>query len=294
MDSTDARISIQGLTAAYDGSIVLSDVAIRIAAGEMVGVIGPNGSGKSTLLKLIGRLLTPEAGAVYLDGKALGELSTGEIARRMAVLPQAPASPSELTVRELVGYGRYPHVSWLKRFGIQDHDVIENTIASCHLEGLSERRLATLSGGERQKAWIAMAMAQQPRVMLLDEPVTFLDLGHQLEVMDLIAELNREQGITVITVLHDLNLAARYCPRLVALKSGNVHSDGPAREVVREDVLREVFEIGAHVGEDPITGQPVCYPYRLDQDPLLSKCLYREMKRRAAEPQDSPALEGGG
>ena len=261
---TETNIRVEDLTAAYDRHPVLDDVDVSVSAGEMVGIIGPNGSGKSTLLKVISRLLAPEHGTVYLDGKSLSELPTGQIARKMATLPQAPPTPPELTVRELVGYGRYPHVSWLKRFAAQDRDIIEWTISKCSLEDLADRKLATLSGGERQKAWIAMAMAQQPRVMLLDEPVTFLDISHQLEVMDLVSELNRSEGITVIVVLHDLNLAARYCPRLIAIREGRIHSDGAANEVIHPDVLREVFGIGAHVSEDPLTQRPVCYPYRLD------------------------------
>ena len=264
MDSVDAKIRVEDLTAAYERQPVLDGVGIRVTKGEMVGIIGPNGSGKSTLLKVIGRLLDPESGAVYLDGKTLQEFSTIQIARRLAVLPQAPSAPPELTVRELVGYGRYPHISWLGRFADQDRDIAERTISRCRLEDLADRKLSTLSGGERQKAWIAMAMAQQPRVMLLDEPVTFLDINHQLEVMDLIASLNQSEGITVISVLHDLNMAGRYCPRLIAIKEGRVHSDGAAGEVIQPEVLRAVFGIGARVGMDPLTQRPICYPYRLN------------------------------
>ena len=177
---TEAGIRVQELTAAYDRHPVLNEVDLTVSAGEMVGVIGPNGSGKSTMLKVIGRLLAPEHGVVYLDGECMSDLSTGQIARKLATLPQAPPTPPELTVRELVGYGRYPHVSWLKRFAAHDRDIIERTISKCNLEDLADRKLATLSGGERQKAWIAMAMAQQPQVMLLDEPVTFP--GHQSPV----------------------------------------------------------------------------------------------------------------
>ena len=260
---TEADIRVEDLAASYDRRLVLDEIDVNVSAGEMVGIIGPNGSGKSTLLKVIGRLLSPERGAVYLGGQALADLSAGQIARQMATLPQAPPTPPELTVRELVGYGRYPHVSWLKRFAAQDRSVIDQTISTCSLDDLADRKLATLSGGERQKAWIAMAMAQQPQVMLLDEPVTFLDISHQLEVMDLVAGLNRSEGITVIAVLHDLNLAARYCPRLIAIRDGKIHSDGPVNEVIQPDVLRAVFGIGAHVAEDPLTRRPVCYPYRL-------------------------------
>lgn len=262
-DRTESSVCVEELTAAYDRQPVLDQIGIDVSAGEMVGIIGPNGSGKSTLLKVIGRLLSPERGAVYLDGESLSELATGQIAKQLATLPQAPPNPPELTVRELVGYGRYPHVSWLKRFATQDRDIIERTMSMCSLDDLADRKLSTLSGGERQKAWIAMAMAQQPRIMLLDEPVTFLDISHQLEVMDLVADLNCKQGITVIAVLHDLNLAARYCPRLIAIREGKIYSDGTASEVIHPDVLREVFGIGAHVSEDPLTRRPVCYPYRL-------------------------------
>ena len=261
MTGTPPHIGAQGLELAYEGKPALAGVDLRVARGEMVGIIGRNGSGKSTLLKLIGRLLSPGAGAVHLDGKLLASLPTGELARSMAMLPQSPVPPAELTVRELVGYGRYPHVPWLRRFGGQDRAVIERAIQACRLEELAGRRLDSLSGGERQKAWVAMALAQQPRVMLLDEPVTFLDLGQQLEVMDLISRLNRDEGITVVAVMHDLNLAARYCERLVALEKGRIHADGPTDEVMSPGVLREVFGIEARIGNDPVTGRPVCYPY---------------------------------
>ena len=262
----DSAIHIENLNVGYDRKPVLRGVRVRVAQGEMVGIIGPNGSGKSTLLKAIGRLLKPNSGAIYLSGRDLSELPAGEMAKRMSSLPQAPPTPDELSVRELIGYGRYPHVSWLKRFGDADRQIIENAIGICSLEPLAERKLSTLSGGERQKAWIAMAMAQQPKAMLLDEPVTFLDINHQLEVMDLVSDLNRRQKITVIAVLHDLNLAARYCPRLIAIKSGRIYSDGGAGEVIQPDVLREVFGIGARIGQDPLTRRPVCYPFRLKGD----------------------------
>lgn len=264
MVTAEAEIRVEGITVAYAESPVLEGVDIHIAAGEMVGIVGRNGSGKSTLLKVMGRLIKPRRGAVYLNGTDISSLPTQRVAQRMAVMPQAPASPQQLTVRELIGYGRYPHIPWLQRFGIRDREVIQETMQSCRLEDFADRQLSTLSGGERQKAWIALALAQQPSVMLLDEPVTFLDLGHQLEVMDLIAELNHVHGITVVIVLHDLNLAARYCSRLIALQSGGVYADGPTENVIQEDVIREVFGIGARIGFDPLTHKPVCYPYRLE------------------------------
>ena len=266
MGGRTARIVVDGLDVAYDRQVVLRDVSLKFGAGEMVGIIGPNGSGKSTLLRAISGLLKPKRGVVHLDGELLSTFPPSEVARRLSSLPQAPPAPPGLTVRELVGYGRYPHLSWLSRFGDQDRGIIDRTIATCHLGSLADRPLATLSGGERQRAWIAMALAQQPQVMLLDEPVTFLDIGHQLEVMDLVEELNRSEAITVVAVFHDLNLAARYCPRLIAIKGGRIHSDGPAREVIRPDVLESVFGIGAQIAVDPVTRQPFCHPYRLGLD----------------------------
>lgn len=256
------KVQAEKLVAGYDKSDVLTDVDIAIMDGEMVGIIGPNGSGKSTLLKALARLLKPRSGTVYLDGRALRELPTGEVARRMAVLPQAPNSPSELTVRELVGYGRYPHVPWLKRLGPTDHEAIDRAIDECHLEVLAQRQVSTLSGGERQRAWLAMALAQEPKLMLLDEPVTFLDICHQLEVMDLIAQLNIERGITVLMVLHDLNLASRYCGRLIAVSKGRLSYDGPTQEVICPDVLRDVFGVDAYIVQNPHTGKSVCYPFQ--------------------------------
>ena len=257
------KLSTERLTAGYDKKDVITGVDIAIKDGEMVGIIGPNGSGKSTLLKALTRLLKPRSGTVHLDGKALREMSTGTVAQCMAVLPQAPNSPAELTVRELVGYGRYPHVPWLKRLGATDRAVVDRAINECRLKSLADRQVSTLSGGERQRAWLALAMAQEPRVMLLDEPVTFLDICHQIEVMDLIAQLNRERGITVLMVLHDLNLASRYCERLLAVSDGRIAYDGPTEEVICSDVLRNVFNVDAHIVLNPHTGRPVCYPYRV-------------------------------
>ena len=263
MSAQGAKLSTEYLAAGYDHHPVLDEISIHVERGEMVGIIGPNGSGKSTLLRVIGRLLRPSSGCVYLEGRAMSDMDVRAIARSMAILPQAPPLTHELTVRELVGYGRYPHIPWLQRLGVQDREVIENTITACGIGDFADRMLNTLSGGERQRAWIAMAVAQQPRTMLLDEPVTFLDISHQLEVMDLISDLNRAQGITVIVVLHDLNLASRYCARLIAIKDGQVYSDGPAGSVIQPRVLREVFGVDARVGEDPLTKRPVFYPYRI-------------------------------
>lgn len=267
MIRTGTEVHGENLTAGYDKSNALIDVDILVENGEMLAIIGPNGSGKSTLLKVLGRLLKPRGGVVMLNGSSLRDMPTGEVARHMAVLPQAPNAPAELTVRELVGYGRYPHVTWMKRLGVADREVIDRAISECRLEPLAHRQVATLSGGERQRVWLAMALAQEPRVMLLDEPVTFLDISHQLEVMDLIAQLNEQRGITILMVLHDLNLAARYCERVIAVSNGRIAHDGATDEVIRQDVLREVFNVEAYVIRNPHTGKPVCYPYQATTRP---------------------------
>ncbi len=260
-----SEIALEDVSAAYGKRPALSGVRLDVGAGEMVGVIGPNGSGKSTLLRVIAGLLKPSEGRVYVGGRTHSELSRADLGRRMSLLVQSPICPPETSVRELVGFGRYPHVRWPRRFGARDRQTVDSAIEACGLSGLAERRLTTLSGGEMRRAWVAMSLAQEPQVMLLDEPVTFLDVGHQLEVMDLISDLNVRLGLTVVAVLHDLNLAARYCPRLIALSRGRIHSDAPAPEVIRPHVLGEVFGIGAIVGLDPRTHRPVCYPYRLDR-----------------------------
>ena len=211
----------------------------------------------------MGRLIAPKSGGAYLDGAAISGMSGGDVARRVSVLPQAPPAPADLATRELVGYGRYPHISWLKRFGERDREIIEKTLETCRLQSLADRRVSTLSGGERQKAWTGMALAQSPRVMPPDEPAAFLDISHQLEVMDLVEDMNRSLCITMIAVLHDLNLAARYCPRLIAVKDGAIFADGTADEVMRPDILRAVFGIGARVDKDPLTMRPARCPFRL-------------------------------
>ena len=251
-------IQIQDVNVGYAGTPVLDGVSIEIDAGETLGVIGPNGCGKSTLLKTIARQLRPSVGAIHLDGRELMGFRPKDLARQLSMLPQTPTSPPELTVDELVGYGRTPHVAWHRRLSRADRDAIDRAIRACRLGDLVDRRLATLSGGERQRAWLALALAQAPRVLLLDEPITFLDVHHQLEVMDLVGDLNRDREITVVMVMHDINLAARYCDRLIALKAGRIHADGPPATVLTADVLREVFSVDADVSVDRATGCPHC------------------------------------
>lgn len=255
-------LACREVVAGYDGPPVLDGVSLSIETGGFVGILGPNGSGKSTLLRVLGRLLRPTAGAITLDGRPLHAIPRRELARTIAVLAQSPTAPPAATVHELVTMGRHPH---LRRFGgptPRDHRAVDEAVAACDLESLRERRIDELSGGERQRAWIAMTLAQQPRILLLDEPVTALDPHHQLEVLELCAGLNTERRITVVAVLHDLNLAARYCQRLVMLRSGRVLADAPGDAVVTAPVLRQAYDIDADVETDPRTGRPTCRVYR--------------------------------
>jgi iron complex transport system ATP-binding protein len=231
--------------------LVLQQLSLSIADRDVVALVGPNGSGKSTLLRALGRVLRPKGGSVYLDGKAMREWPTREVARRLALLPQGPTLANDLTAEELVRLGRSPHQGILGLPTRADEDAVRWAIAETGISGMSGRRMSALSGGERQRVWVAMALAQEPQVLLLDEPTTFLDLNHQLEVLDLIRYLNREHGITVVMVLHDLNQACRYARRVVMLSRGQVYADGPPSNVVSPETLREVFGVEARVLPGP-------------------------------------------
>jgi ABC-type cobalamin/Fe3+-siderophores transport system ATPase subunit len=231
--------------------LVLQQLSLRIADRDVVALVGPNGSGKSTLLRALGRVLRPKGGTVYLDGKSMREWPTREVARRLALLPQGPTLANDLTVEELVRLGRSPHQGILGLPTREDEDAVRWAIAETDISGMAARRMSALSGGERQRVWVAMALAQEPQVLLLDEPTTFLDLNHQLEVLDLIRYLNREHGITVVMVLHDLNQACRYARRVVMLSRGQVYADGPPSDVVSPETLREVFGVEARVLPGP-------------------------------------------
>jgi iron complex transport system ATP-binding protein len=241
------------LDAAYPAieGLVLEQLSLSIAERDIIALVGPNGSGKSTLLRALGRVLQPKGGTVYLDGKSMREWPTREVARRLALLPQGPTLANDLTVEELVRLGRSPHQGILGLPTRADEDAVRWAISETGISGMAARRMSALSGGERQRVWVAMALAQEPQVLLLDEPTTFLDLNHQLEVLDLIRYLNREHGITVVMVLHDLNQACRYARRVVMLSRGQVYADGPPSDVVSPETLREVFGVEARVMPGP-------------------------------------------
>jgi iron complex transport system ATP-binding protein len=233
------RLSTKQLTLAYEGVPIIRALDLAIPDGQITASIGPNGCGKSTLLKGLARPIEPRAGVVYLDGVAISKLSTKQVAKRLGVLPQAPVAPEGLTVRALVAQGRYPYQNWLQQWSKTDEQIVESALATTGMTELAERSLDTLSGGQRQRAWIAMALAQDTEILLLDEPTTYLDLAHQIEVLDLLYELNRGQGKTIVMVLHELNQACRYADRLVAVREGRVFAQGDPIEVMTAKMVRE-------------------------------------------------------
>ena len=247
------KLGSERLRAGYPAteSLVIQDLDIAVEEGEIVALVGPNGSGKSTLLRALARVLKPKSGVVFLDGKSIAEWPTREVARRLTLLPQGPTLNADMTVEELVWMGRSPHQGLLGLPTLEDKEAVQAAIRETGIAPLAKRQVALLSGGERQRAWLAMALAQQPRVLLLDEPTTFLDLKHQLEVLDLIRYLNREHGLTVVMVLHDLNQAARYASRICVLREGRVYGDGTPAAILTPATLREVFEIEGQVMQGP-------------------------------------------
>lgn len=255
-------LTARQLTLAYDGQPVIQHLDVVIPAGQTTVLVGPNGCGKSTLLRGLARLLRPQSGVVYLDGRAIAQLPTKAVAKRLGLLPQNPAAPEGLTVWELVAQGRYPHQGWLQQWSPEDERQVEAAIARTHLEAFAHRPLDTLSGGQRQRAWIAMTLAQETAILLLDEPTTFLDIAHQLEVLDLLADLDHPGQRTLVMVLHDLNLACRYADSLVAMRQGQVYDQGPPATVMTEDLVRSVFDLESQIIPDPVTGSPLCIPIR--------------------------------
>ncbi len=262
-DRDNDKIRTEKLILGYDEITVISKLSTRIPAGKITSVVGPNGCGKSTLLRSLARLMKPRGGTVYLDGESISKLPTREVARRLGILPQDPDAPEGLTVRELAAQGRYPHQSWLTQWSKEDEQFVEKALEITGMMELADRPLDTLSGGQRQRAWISMALAQETETLLLDEPTTFLDMAHQLEVLQLLSRLNREEGRTVLMVLHDLNNAARYSHHVIALSGGQTFAAGAPEEIMTPELLREVFHVEAEIVPDPRSGVPLCIPYGL-------------------------------
>ena len=254
------RLQARGLQLAYGDNVVVDDLDLDVLDGTVTAVIGPNGCGKSTLLRALGRLLPARSGHVLLDGRRIDRTPTREVAKVLGVLPQAPVAPEGLTVADLVARGRHPHQTWYRQWSTDDESAVGEALAWTGMTEFATRTLDQLSGGQRQRAWISMALAQGTDVVLLDEPTTYLDLAHQVDVLDLVERLNREMGRTVVMVLHDLNLAARYAGRLVAMRAGRIVASGTPDEVLTEDLLCDVFGLDARVVPDPVTGTPLVVP----------------------------------
>jgi iron complex transport system ATP-binding protein len=256
------RLAAESVRLAYDDRVVVHDVDLALVDGSFTAIVGPNGCGKSTLLKALGRLLRPTSGQVTLDGRAIAKTSTRDVARVLGLLPQTPTAPDGLTVADLVARGRHPHQSFLRQWSREDELAVGEALTWTDMTELADRPVEALSGGQRQRAWISMALAQGTDLLLLDEPTTYLDLAHQIDVLELVARLHAERGRTIVVVLHDLNLAARYAQRLVAMRDGVLVASGTPGEVLTEQLMAEVFELEARVVPDPVAGTPMVVPVR--------------------------------
>jgi iron complex transport system ATP-binding protein len=256
----DSRLIARAVTLGYGDRSVVRGLSTAVPDGRVTVIVGANACGKSTLLRGMARLLRPTDGEVLLDGTAIGSLPSKQVARTLGLLPQNPVTPEGVTVVDLVGRGRHPHQGTLRRWSREDERAVAEALRLTDTLGLADRLVEELSGGQRQRVWIAMALAQQTDLLLLDEPTTYLDIAHQVEVLDLLADLNATRGTTIVMVLHDLNLAARYADHLVAMRDGVVVAEGLPGEVITEDCVREVFGMSCRVVDDPVTGTPLVLP----------------------------------
>ncbi|MEH6940620.1 ABC transporter ATP-binding protein [Bacillus sp. JJ722] len=251
----------EALEATYEKFTVFKDLNIRLQEGQITTIIGPNGCGKSTLLKTIGRILKQKNGKVYLQDQDLSKIPTKQIAKYLALLSQNPIAPSQLKVEELISYGRYPHRNNVNKMTLKDQEIIEWAMEITKTTAFRYREMENLSGGQRQKVWLAMALAQETSILLLDEPTTYLDMAHQLEVLQIVERLNKEHNCTVVMVLHDINHAARFSHEIIAMKTGEIVTVGKPSTIITKEVLKEVFQIEARVMVDPVSGAPVCFGY---------------------------------
>ena len=257
------RLYTERLNIGYGEQLIVKDLTVEIPDRKITTIIGSNGCGKSTLLKAITRIISHQSGEVILDGKSISSVNTKTLAQKMAILPQSPESASGLTVGELVSYGRFPYQKGFGRLTKKDYEVIDWALEVTGTIDFKYRHVDSLSGGQRQRVWIAMALAQETEIIFLDEPTTYLDMAHQLEVLELLQKLNIEQERTIVMVLHDLNQAARFADYMIAMKNGEIVKAGTCEEVITCEVLRRVFQIDALIGKDPRTNKPMCLTYNL-------------------------------
>ncbi|WP_172123349.1 MULTISPECIES: ABC transporter ATP-binding protein [unclassified Devosia] len=257
---TRHSLTVDKLRARYGETEILHGLDLQVPMGRITVIVGANACGKSTLLRAMSRLLIPYSGQVVLDGKAIHQTPPRQLARTLGLLPQSPIAPEGIAVADLVSRGRHPHQGLFARWTRQDDEAVENALLATRTTELAERPIEELSGGQRQRVWIAMALAQQTDILLLDEPTTFLDISHQIEVLDLLTDLNRSRGTTIVMVLHDINLAARYADCLVAMAGGQVQVIGHPDQVVTPATIQQVFGIASQVITDPVTGRPIMLP----------------------------------
>ncbi|MFW9031297.1 ABC transporter ATP-binding protein [Corynebacterium striatum] len=255
-----AQLTAKDISLGYGERDIITGLSVDIAPGKVTSIVGPNGCGKSTLLRSLSRLLRPTGGEIFLDGKAISEIPTKQLAASLGLLPQSPIAPDGIVVADLVGRGRTPHQGLLGRWSQEDYDIVQESMEMTGVAELAERSIDELSGGQRQRVWIAMALAQRTDILLLDEPTTYLDIKHQLEVLDLLVELNETHGTTIAMVIHDLNLAARYSDELIAVSNGNVYAQGSPQDVLTQQTVKDVFGVDSVIVEDPVSGLPAVMP----------------------------------
>ncbi|GGD70765.1 ABC transporter ATP-binding protein [Microbacterium murale] len=253
-------LTAEGVTLAYGDRTVIEGLDLQVAPGKITSIVGANGCGKSTLLRSLARLLSPASGQIVLDGKSVHSRPTKEVARVLGLLPQSPIAPEGIAVADLVGRGRHPHQKVLARWTTHDYEVVADALEATGITDLADRSVDELSGGQRQRVWIAMALAQETDILLLDEPTTFLDVAHQVEVLDLLTDLSVSRGTTIVMVLHDLNLAARYSDELVAMRGGQVHALGAPDDILTHTLVEEVFGMANQITTDPVSGKPMVTP----------------------------------
>lgn len=260
MTRTPHSLRAEGLSLAYDDRTVVDQLDVELPDGAITVIVGANACGKSTLLRGLARLLKPESGRVLLDGESVHDMASKDVAQVLGLLPQTPLAPDGITVGDLVGRGRYPHQGFFRRWTAEDDRAVAAALESTGTAELVDRRVQDLSGGQRQRVWIAMALAQETDLLLLDEPTTYLDINHQVELLDLLTDLNRAEGTTVVLVLHDLNLACRYADHIIAMKAGRIVAEGAPVDVVDSALVSEVFGLPSEVVPDPVSGTPMIVP----------------------------------
>ncbi|NIY47502.1 iron-enterobactin ABC transporter ATP-binding protein [Cedecea colo] len=258
--STPSRLYGEQLTLGYGAHVVADGLTVTIPDGKFTAIIGPNGCGKSTLLRTLSRLMKPTAGQVWLDGNEIHRFATKEVARRIGLLAQNASAPGDISVAELVARGRYPHQPMFTRWREEDSSAVTRAMQATHIEDLADQPVDTLSGGQRQRAWIAMVLAQETSIMLLDEPTTWLDISHQIDLLELLSELNREQGYTLAAVLHDLNQACRYATHLIALRDGKIVAEGAPGDIVTPELIEAIYGLRCMIIEDPVAHTPLVVP----------------------------------